>query len=176
MSGAACTRTGSSVAGDSRLLTIVHTEYGMCLTTMEFADWREVQDAFSGYKASLGPWSVTEILEYLPIEYPTEQPFTAEAVRALADAEDATLWSRQLTHRLRPCKMLNQHIREWSLRLVQQFGKCSLGDELRGDESIVRLLDQNLQQPTTRPTASTKASAPSASSRSAAGSRAAGTR
>ena len=97
MSGAACTRTGSSVAGDSRLLTIVHTEYGMCLTTMEFADWREVQDAFSGYKASLGPWSVTEILEYLPIEYPTEQPFTAEAVRALAASEDATLWAKQLT-------------------------------------------------------------------------------
>ena len=97
MSGAACTRTGSSVASDSRLLTIVHTEYGMCLTTMEFAAWREVQDAFSGYKASLGPWSVTEILEYLPIEYPTEQPFTAEAVRALAASEDATQWAKQLT-------------------------------------------------------------------------------
>jgi hypothetical protein len=69
----------------------------MCLTTTEFADWREVQEAFSGYKASLGPWSLGEILEYLPREYPTKQPFTEEAVRALADAKHAILWAKQLT-------------------------------------------------------------------------------
>lgn len=85
------------MASDSRLLTIVHTEYGMCLTTTRFTNWRQVQDAFSGYKTSLGQWSLTEILEYLPIEYPAEQPFTDEAVRALAASEDATLWAKQLT-------------------------------------------------------------------------------
>ena len=36
-------------------ITIVHTESGMCLTTVAFSDWREIQAAFDDYKTSLGP-------------------------------------------------------------------------------------------------------------------------
>ncbi len=89
--------SGGRSHDSKRPLTIVHTEYGMCLTTTQFADWREVQEAFSGYKASLGPWQLPEVLEYLPIEYPSDRPFAEESVRWLAKSADATLWAKQLT-------------------------------------------------------------------------------
>ena len=78
-------------------ITIVHTEYGMCLTTTAYAEWRQVQDAFSGYKASLGPWDLPTILEYLPVEYPGRQPFNADSVRRLTLTVDSVLWAQELS-------------------------------------------------------------------------------
>lgn len=78
-------------------ITIVHTDHGMCLTTMQYADWREVQDVFSGYKASVGAWDLQVVLEYLPVEYPGQQPFPDESVRRLAKSVDGVLWAQQLS-------------------------------------------------------------------------------
>ena len=74
-------------------ITIVHTESGMCLTTVAFSDWREVQDAFDDYKTSLGPYEVDELIDYLGIEYPTRPPFDAWDVRAVAGRADAYSWA-----------------------------------------------------------------------------------
>ena len=74
-------------------ITIVHTESGMCLTTVAFSDWRQVQSTFDDYKTSLGPYEVDELVEYLGIEYPTRPPFDAWDVRGIAGRADAYSWA-----------------------------------------------------------------------------------
>ncbi len=67
-------------------ITIVYTESGMCLTTAVYSHWREVQDAFTDYKASLGPYTVDELIEFLELDFPTDPPLlmrgTSETSRA----------------------------------------------------------------------------------------------
>ncbi len=74
-------------------VTVVHTSSGMCLTTAVYSHWREVQDAFEDYKASLGPYEVDDLIEYLGIEYPTNPPFEAQDVRRLAREPGAYIWA-----------------------------------------------------------------------------------
>ncbi len=80
-------------AGDAVQITIVHTETGMCLTSAPFADWREVQDSFPGYKASLEMRSPGETLDYLRLEYGDDRPFTDDEVRWVAGAAGRTSWA-----------------------------------------------------------------------------------
>ncbi|MCP4968392.1 MAG: hypothetical protein GY926_24560 [bacterium] len=74
-------------------ITIVHTDTGMCLTTRQFDDWRNVQAAFEDYETSLGPFAVDELLEYLQIEYPNSQPFGRGDVLRLASRSNAFIWA-----------------------------------------------------------------------------------
>jgi len=91
-------------------LTIVHTDHGMCLTTTQFARWQEVQDAFSGYASSLGPWSPSEMIEYLAIEYSTAPPFADETVQRLAKSRDSTVWALRLSEDERSNIPANAHV------------------------------------------------------------------
>lgn len=74
-------------------VTIVHTKSGLCLTTKQFDRWQEVQAAFDDYKASLGPFNVEELLEYLEVEYPTRQPFGRGVVLPLVRQKRAYIWA-----------------------------------------------------------------------------------
>lgn len=76
----------------SEAITIVHTEHGMCLTSREFDSWRDVQGAFEDYKASLGPFAIDELVEYLRIEY-RDAPFDLWAVRGLASRPGTCSWA-----------------------------------------------------------------------------------
>jgi hypothetical protein len=53
----------------STQIHIIYTEAEMLLSRQVFASWREIQDAYETYKASLGPWSADEVVEYLEDEY-----------------------------------------------------------------------------------------------------------
>lgn len=53
----------------STQIHIIYTEAEMLLSRRVFGSWREIQDAYETYKASLGPWSVDEVVEYLEDEY-----------------------------------------------------------------------------------------------------------
>jgi hypothetical protein len=53
-------------------LHIVYLQSGMLLTKKTYRDWREKQDEFEDYKASFGPWPVSDVLDYLEFEYPAD--------------------------------------------------------------------------------------------------------
>jgi hypothetical protein len=72
---------------DKPLLHIIYLESQMLLSKKRYLDWRQVQDEFTDYKASLGPWSVTEILDFLYMEYPTHCPFPQEQIQAFLDSD-----------------------------------------------------------------------------------------
>jgi hypothetical protein len=75
-------------------VTIVHTRRGTFLAKQPYASWREVQDQHADYMASLGPYSATELMEYLDVEYSTSKPFEPLEVEAfIADASRIILWA-----------------------------------------------------------------------------------
>lgn len=54
---------------DTRL-HLIYTRYEMLVTSQEYGTWRQIQDEYPDYVASLGPWNVEEMVEYLSDEYP----------------------------------------------------------------------------------------------------------
>jgi hypothetical protein len=52
------------------LLYIIYTESAMYLSKAAYPFWRGVQDEFCDYKASLGPWEVDAVTEYLQNDHP----------------------------------------------------------------------------------------------------------
>ncbi|HEX5278223.1 MAG TPA: hypothetical protein VFW42_11210 [Fluviicoccus sp.] len=65
------------------LLHIIHTDNDVLLSREPYTSWREIQDAFPAYKASLGPWCVDDVTDYLQQEYPDLQPSAHEQVAML---------------------------------------------------------------------------------------------
>lgn len=62
---------------------IVYCESRMLLDRGQYESWRDIQDAYQDYKASLGPWSEAEILEFLEDEYGSDDDrwgFTRQAI------------------------------------------------------------------------------------------------
>ena len=56
---------------DECLLNIIYLRSGsMLLSRKLYRDWREIQDEFEDYQTSLGPWSISEVLEFLQWDYP----------------------------------------------------------------------------------------------------------
>lgn len=51
------------------LFHVIYTESEMYLSNRNWKDWREIQDFYDTYKASLGPWPFDEMLQYLEFEY-----------------------------------------------------------------------------------------------------------
>jgi len=63
----------------------------MLLSKRRYSGWRQIQDEFADYKASLGPWSVAEILDFLRTEYPSRSPFTPDRIERFLHSDDETL-------------------------------------------------------------------------------------
>ena len=76
---------------DQTLLHIVYLESRMLLSKKCYSGWRQIQDEFADYKASLGPWPVAEILDFLRTEYPSDCPFTREQVERFLLSNDETV-------------------------------------------------------------------------------------
>ena len=77
--------------GDEILLYIIYLESRMLLSKKCYSDWRQIQDEFSDYKCSLGPWPVAEVLDFLRKDYPSQCPFTRESVERFLDSDDETI-------------------------------------------------------------------------------------
>jgi len=79
-----------------RDMHIVYTEDGVHLSVAPHSSWQEVQAAYPKYKASLGPWSGAEVVEFLADEYPDLVPSAAEQVRLLlaSQAQDCVVTFR----------------------------------------------------------------------------------
>lgn len=55
-------------------ITIIHLEDDMLISKENFESWRQIQDEFENYQASLGPWSAQEVIEHLNDEYTNLNP------------------------------------------------------------------------------------------------------
>lgn len=55
-------------------ITIIHLENDMLISKENFESWREIQSKYENYKASLGPWDIEEVVEYLNDEYTNLSP------------------------------------------------------------------------------------------------------
>jgi ethanolamine ammonia-lyase large subunit len=62
-------------------ITIIHLEDGMLISKENYESWRQIQDEYETYKASLGPWIVEEVIEYLGDEYTNLNPSAEIQVR-----------------------------------------------------------------------------------------------
>lgn len=71
-------------------LQIVYTEDAVLLSKQSQLSWRELQVAIPGYKASLGPWSQEEVVEYLRVEYADLEPAAAVQVESFLQSQKAT--------------------------------------------------------------------------------------
>ncbi|TDF35467.1 hypothetical protein EYS14_18790 [Alteromonadaceae bacterium M269] len=50
-------------------ITIIYTEEEMLISIVNYQSWREIQDKYERFEASLGPWSIQEAISYLNDEY-----------------------------------------------------------------------------------------------------------
>jgi hypothetical protein len=69
-------------------LHIIYTEQDMLLSKRRYASWREIQGEYERYKASLGPWSDDQVVEYLTDEYSDLSPSAQEQVSAFLAGPD----------------------------------------------------------------------------------------
>jgi hypothetical protein len=64
---------------------IVYGESQMLLDRGQYGSWREIQDAYPDYKASLGPWRQVDIIGFLADDFGPDEsrwPFTRQVVAA----------------------------------------------------------------------------------------------
>ena len=73
------------------MLHIIYTEAAVLLSKRKWTSWREIQDAFPGYKASLGPWSVAETAQFLRDQYSDLRPTAELQVSALESGRQETV-------------------------------------------------------------------------------------
>ena len=69
-------------------LHIIYTESQMLLSKKRYGSWREIEDEYESYKASLGPWSHDQVIEYLADEYQDIRPSPREQVEALVSVPE----------------------------------------------------------------------------------------
>jgi len=56
---------------------------GLLIVKRPEANWRQLQDEFAEYMASLGPWTAAEIVQYFALDYgedDTRWPFRRPAI------------------------------------------------------------------------------------------------
>ena len=46
------------------------------LTKKQYSDWKEVQNDYSNYATSLGPWSKEDLISYLKDDFKSEEDWT----------------------------------------------------------------------------------------------------
>jgi hypothetical protein len=71
-------------------LHIIFTEEEVLISTKPYASWREIQDEYADYKASLGPWDAATVTSWLDEEYSDLVPKAEKQVEALLSGVQVT--------------------------------------------------------------------------------------
>ena len=87
------------------LIHIIFTETEITLSKLEYESFREIQNDFCDYKASLGPWTETEVIDYLNFEYPDLTPKACVQVQKLKSSGHNEI--ALSTNRHKPNKRIN---------------------------------------------------------------------
>lgn len=72
-------------------LHVIYTESAMLLSKKAYSSWREIQDEYSDYKASLGPWSVKQVLGLFEEDYPDLYPSGITQIETLQNSRPETI-------------------------------------------------------------------------------------
>ncbi|MHA7683092.1 hypothetical protein [Cupriavidus sp. PET2-C1] len=71
-------------------MTYIHIIYAgarVLLSRKPYSSWRDIQEDFCDYSASLGPWSEAEVTEFLSDEYRRLMPSASTQVSAFIDPD-----------------------------------------------------------------------------------------
>lgn len=73
-------------------LHIIYLKSQMLLSKKQYSDWREIQDEFVDYVASLGPWTEQEVIDFFQDDFPSESwPFSKADIKAFMLSSDETI-------------------------------------------------------------------------------------
>lgn len=72
---------------DKDLRIIYLRDETVLVSKRAYRDWREIQDLYDQYMASLGPWPVDEVVDFLNDEYPELSPAAAVQIAAFIEAD-----------------------------------------------------------------------------------------
>lgn len=61
-------------------LHIIYTDANLVISKKKYTGWEQIQHEYLGYKASLGPWSEDEVIEFLEDEYDNLFPNAATQI------------------------------------------------------------------------------------------------
>jgi hypothetical protein len=62
------------------MLYLIITQQGLFLSSKHYGSWRDIQDEFEDYQASLGAWTAEEMINFLCDEYGSDIPNIAAQV------------------------------------------------------------------------------------------------
>jgi hypothetical protein len=71
-------------------LHLIYTETNVVLSKKQYGDWMQIQKEYPDYKASLGPWSLEEMIDFLNEEYSNLQPRADTQVNEFYNSGDIT--------------------------------------------------------------------------------------
>lgn len=73
------------------MLHLIFTESGVLLSKKVYSTWREIQDEYESYKASLGPWDHEEVQTWLDEEYKNLDPSAeCQVSNFIAETDEST--------------------------------------------------------------------------------------
>jgi len=70
---------------------MIYTKTDVFLSKERYSTWREIQDKYDDYKASLGPWSVAAVISYLNDEYRNLETPAEEQVVAFISGDESVV-------------------------------------------------------------------------------------
>jgi hypothetical protein len=62
------------------MLYLIITQQALFLSSKHYGSWRDIQDEFEDYQASLGAWTAEEMINFLCDEYGSDIPNIAAQV------------------------------------------------------------------------------------------------
>ncbi|HWT17049.1 MAG TPA: hypothetical protein VN581_14830 [Patescibacteria group bacterium] len=71
-------------------LYLIYTDTQMLVSRHPYASWQDIQAQLADYKASLGPWEVADVIEYLADQYDDLEPAAEVQIAALLAASEDT--------------------------------------------------------------------------------------
>ena len=69
------------------MITLIYTRHAVLISTRSYQTWREIQDEWFDHKASLGPWSIDELFDFLDSEYSSHTFVRSEVESFIASGE-----------------------------------------------------------------------------------------
>ncbi|WP_434339277.1 hypothetical protein [Motilimonas cestriensis] len=70
---------------------LIFTESEILISKKHYEKWEDIQDKYSDYSASLGPWPIKEVVDYLEFDYPKLSPSADEQLANLVNGNVDTL-------------------------------------------------------------------------------------
>ena len=77
------------------MIYVIYLRNGsIVLSKKNYSSWREIQDEYTDYMTSLGPWVLEDILNFFEQEYGNEDrdwAFTRKQIEAFSESKDVVL-------------------------------------------------------------------------------------